>query len=70
MTTKPVATLDWSLEVECPACKKEVDLVTVDAENGYSIARLIFGNEWDKLNDWEVTCPHCLHEFKIEKVEY
>lgn len=68
MTT---AYLDWSLDIECPHCKEDVDLVKYESDSGdNSIAGLIFTNRWSELEGWDVECPHCHNDFKIEKVEY
>ena len=66
----PVATLYWSLDVDCPKCGNCNDLArsTHDGEN--EIAKHIFTNDWDKLKGWEVECDHCAHRFTIDKVEY
>ena len=65
MTT---ATLDWSLTTECPKCYENFDLATEDYEN--TISNAIFNNRWDSLRGLEVTCPECLHEFKLTVIEY
>lgn len=69
MSNESVATLSWSLDVECPACKQDNDLSTSPHDDDHEFGRAIFSNEWDALNGYEVTCQHCQHEFKIEKVE-
>lgn len=68
--TKPIANLDWSLYVECPKCKCENDLSDSQHDTENDIARHIFCNDWDVLQNWEVTCEICGHEFQIEKVVY
>lgn len=70
MATGTTARLDWSLTVYCPSCDESNDLADSQHDPDHDIARHIFLNEWDKLDGWEVTCDHCGHEFKIEKVEY
>lgn len=67
MTT---ARLEWSLYVDCPKCDKSNDLADSEHDAEHSISLHIFSNSWDKLEGWEVTCQHCGHEFKLEKVEY
>ena len=67
---RPVAQLDWSLTVYCPACDESNDLASGQHDSEDSIARYIFSNDWDKLAGWEVTCEHCGREFTIERVEY
>ena len=69
-TEKPIANLDWSLHVDCPKCEQSNDLADSQHDKEGNIARHIFTNQWDVLNDWEVTCGHCDHEFTIEKVEH
>lgn len=63
-----IAYVDWSLDVECPNCKENVELSKQDDEN--SIARKLFSNQWDKIVGWEATCPYCKHEFIVDKVDY
>ena len=67
---KPVATLDWSLDVMCPECNTSIDLVELDHELDYRFSKYIFTNSWDALKDSEVDCPHCNHQFGIDRVEY
>ena len=69
LSAKNIACLSWSLDVECPGCKEDIDLSACDTDD-YSIARRIFTNEWDKLQGHEITCPHCAHEFTLDGVEY
>ena len=68
--TNPIALLEWSLNVECPQCEKGNDLADSVHDNDHDIGQAIFSNNWKRLDGWEVTCEHCGHEFKIEKVEY
>lgn len=72
MTTKnATAFLDWSLEVDCPHCDETVDLVELESDSGdYDIANRIFTSKWGELAGWDVKCPHCKHDFKLEKVHY
>lgn len=70
MSKKPIAFLDWCLHVDCPECNESSNLANPEHDAEHDIARHIFSNAWDKLNDWEVTCEHCGHEFTIERVEY
>ena len=63
MTT---AYLDWSLEVECPACHEEFDLAKDDDDN--VVANAIFNNNWEALEGYEAICPECFHEFLLTEV--
>lgn len=65
---KVEATLDASLDVDCPDCDRRIDLFDGDDDGIYTPP--IFNNDWDRLKDEEVTCPHCGEEFLIEKVEW
>ena len=66
-----IAFIDWSLDVECPHCEKEVDLVLYDSDSGdNSIAGLIFTNQWDELKGWMIECPYCHNDFHLSRVEY
>jgi Zn finger protein HypA/HybF involved in hydrogenase expression len=69
-TSTPTALLEWSLYVDCPKCDASNDLADSHHDVDHDISRRIFSNQWDKLDDWEITCEKCGHEFKIEKVEY
>lgn len=64
----PLAILSWSLDVECPKCRADIDLTDIDDEGYVSMA--IFNNKWDDLEGLEVECPECEHEFMISGVEY
>ena len=64
----PIAYLDWSVDVECPACKEEFNIAKDDDDHVVSSA--IFHNNWELLKDYEVTCTGCQHEFKIDSVEW
>ena len=66
-----IAFLDWQLEVECPHCKQEVDLVQYEADIGdNSISGRIFNNQWDDLKGLMIECPHCHNDFLLDRVEY
>lgn len=68
---KAIAFLDWSLDVDCPHCEKIVDLVKLEGDAGdNSFSHRIFTNNWDDLKDWDIECPHCLNDFKLDHVEY
>ena len=62
------AYLDWSLHVECPKCHEETDISANDDDS--VVTNAIFHNVWDNLKGYEVTCPHCKHEFELDNVEY
>jgi glutaredoxin len=68
MTKTAVASLYWSLDVECPHCGGDNDLLKIDHDN--NLSHYIFTNRWHKINGFEVECVHCKEEFKVEKVEY
>ena len=70
MSAGPVANLEWSLHVGCPKCDESNDLASPEHDVEHEIAKHIFNNNWDALKGWEVTCEHCGHEFKLERVEY
>lgn len=66
-----IAYIDWSLDIECPHCEENVDLVQYESDTGdNSIAGRIFTNQWDKLNGMIIECPYCRKDFTIDKVEY
>jgi DNA-directed RNA polymerase subunit RPC12/RpoP len=67
---KPIATLSWSLDVDCPKCGGGNDLSSSKHDSEYQIAKHVFNNDWKKLEGFEVTCQHCGHEFTIDRVEY
>lgn len=64
--TQPKALLEWSLDVECPACAGTVDLTSND--DG-AIGAAIFSNDWKQLDNHEVACPFCKNKFTISGVE-
>jgi len=64
----PIAQMNWSMDIKCPKCKKNIDLADVDDDGVYS--EPIFNNRWDDLIDEGVCCPNCDHEFLIGGVEY
>lgn len=69
MTNKNnIAYFDWSLDIEYPHCKKEIDLVNYDGEG--DIASCIFYNNWDFLNGYDIYCNHCDKEFQIKEIQY
>ena len=66
-----VAYLDYQLDIECPHCNHETDLVQYEADIGdNSIAGKIFTNRWDDIKGTIIECPNCNNEFQIDKVEY
>jgi hypothetical protein len=67
-----IAQLDWSLVVECPGCKKDIDLASgdYDSNSDCRISGSIFNNKWDDLRGLEITCEKCKHNFELESVEY
>jgi len=67
-TSKAVAILSWSLDVECPVCNWSFDCAEDDDDN--TIANAVFTNKWDALKGREVVCPKCNHEFDIDRLEY
>ena len=62
------ANLTWSLVIECPYCKADIDLVDYDDDGIFSGA--IFNNRWDDIKGAEAHCPDCSMDFEISKVEY
>lgn len=65
-----IAYLEWSLHVACPACSQSNDIARANHDTENMIARHIFTDQWQRLEQWEVTCEHCNHEFTIDKVVY
>jgi hypothetical protein len=63
------AVLDWSLNVECPKCKQDIDLAKVERNEDGQYSRAIFNNKWHDLEGEEVECS-CGNIFKIKEVEY
>lgn len=68
MSTKAMAKLRASLDIECPYCGHEFDLFAGDDE-GFFIEPIFKGN-WDQLRGEEVECSVCKNEFTIEDVEW
>ena len=66
-----IAFLGYQLDIECPHCEKEVDLVEYECNSGdNSISGRIFTNRWDDIKGMVIECPHCNNDFTIDKVEY
>ena len=71
MTKKAIAFIEYSINVDCPHCGEDIDLVDVESNSGdHDISHLVFTNEWDKLEGWDIDCPHCKQSFQLEKLEY
>jgi len=68
MATKSMATLGWSLDMECPKCKVDIDLSIDDDDCVYS--RAIFNNKWDDLIGEEIVCKKCGHVFELGGITY
>lgn len=64
------AVLDWSLRVECPACKTELDLVESPHDDEGEFSRPIFNNNWDKCKGARVCCTGCEHVFQLSEIIY
>lgn len=60
--------LQFSLDVECPYCKKYTDIANYDDDHIF--ANAIFSNDWDSLRDQEFECPNCFKTFLINEVKY
>lgn len=63
-----IAYVDWSLYIKCPNCKESFDLAEIDDDHVFS--RAILSNKWDSLVGEDVCCTGCMHDFKIDEVEY
>ena len=63
--TIPNETAQWSisLDVTCPKCGNYFDIIATDDE--------FFRYNTEPLNEvtnYEVTCPECQHDFKIDSI--
>ena len=58
----------YSLDVKCPKCKDDIDLLDQDEDGCFTTP--IFTNQWDELEGEMVICPICDHEFTIDGVDY
>jgi len=68
---KVTGQLYWSVWVECPNCKKGIDLADEDHKLDYALSRYIFMSKWDlDCIGLEIICKYCNCEFELEKVEY
>lgn len=63
MSEKPVAYWSIRLDTECPSCNAEFDLIDLDSFRESSI------NPLDRVQGYEITCPHCEYEYLID-LEY
>lgn len=63
-----IATWFLSLETECPACNKDIDLTdSLDFWCNNPVQPLEIGTA--KSKDFPATCPECGHEFTVD-LEY
>jgi phage FluMu protein Com len=66
-----IAYLEYEINVDCPHCKEEVDLVKLESDAGNnSISARVFTNRWDDLIGWFIECPHCKSDFELERLDY
>ena len=63
-----IANFNWSLDVHCPKCDREIDLTDQD-DDGYFSGHL-FNNAWSELEGATVYCEDCDDEFLLSGVEY
>jgi glutaredoxin len=65
------AFLEYSINVDCPHCENDVDLLDVESNAGdNSISARVFTSEWDQLKGWPIECPHCHTDFELARLEY
>jgi hypothetical protein len=67
---KANARLSWNLFLDCPYCKKLIDMADDIEDDGGWISRPIFENRWEDLEDEVFDCPYCEKEITIGKIEY
>ena len=71
---KAIATLNVSVEIECPHCENLIDLFDLDdmRDDGHLweiIERWRVNNGWKNVNE-EITCPECKKIFIFDELEY
>ena len=66
---KVTAYLTYSVNVTCPECKKEFDLIENNDVDG-AISVPLFNNKWGDVYGVDVECDHCEHEFELDSMEY
>jgi len=66
---KEKARLHWELNITCPHCDGEIDLLDQHNDMG-EISNPIFSNRWDTLEGHDIYCSYCYKHFEIESVEY
>lgn len=66
---KPIASLNYDLYVDCPKCKNDFDLIEKN-DDDKRMSGPLFLSKWEELEDLDVVCDHCDHEFQIKKVIY
>lgn len=64
-----IATLTYTVDIECPKCKKEIDLTENNDDDG-QISFPLFNNRWDDAQGVSVTCDHCDHDFELDGMRY
>ena len=63
---KVSATLQASLNVDCPKCEETFD--AFDQDNAGDILTPIFYNAWDDLIGCELSCPYCKEEIELTEI--
>ena len=63
-----IAYLEWSVDVECPACGECFDLAKDDDD--HIVGNAIFGDKREDLVGYEAVCPECSHEFLISEIQH
>lgn len=65
MTAKNYATWSLSLDTECPACRKDFDVLAMD--DFWEDHRIeVCERSTPATRDVEVECPHCSHQFAVD----
>lgn len=65
-----IAVLSYHLFVDCPKCNEQLDLSDSPHDDEGYFSTSIFNNRWSDLDDSEVTCEHCNHQFTVAEIIY
>lgn len=66
-----IARLSATLDVECPYCENEFDIIHEEANNGdYIAVKVVFSSDWDDIKGHTVYCPKCQKEFTLDGLEW
>jgi len=67
---KNIIEVYYEINVDCPSCKKTMDLTENNFDDDGVFSKPLFTNRWDEVKGIKIECIHCDNEFKIDGMEY